>query len=300
MGNNNSTPSSHITEIELKPPTPINSNIISQINANSPQIQIQEQTPNLTQMGINPSSSNPDKNQLLSPDSPQSADEAFAVAVGNIIFFGTAGAVYYPIYRRFLEKKFISFTPGYTPEDIKNYTKKISEKGGHFGGFRSYLSAKLLPLFLMNITSFNPFIYLASLPLAMLGSYPLYVNSNLKALNLPGYASLKNFGELKQLLFQKSSYKGFMFYLTSEVLFFIPFLNYLSHRFEAIRLAYVFGPYFGHEFKNYKEAREFVKVNNAFKHGRFTYNVVPTLINVFTIIQSLTILGQMNPNTVEK
>lgn len=253
----------------------------------SSQNQIQNQSQSLTQTQIKT------EQESSMSSSSDSAGEAFFIAVLNAITFSAAGTLYYPIFRRFLEKKFITFTPGYKPEDLKNCAKAISEKGGNYGGFRSFIASKLFPLCLMNATAFNPFVYFAFAPLAIAGSYPLYVNSNLKALNLPGYASLKNFAELKQLVLQRSSYKGLAYYLASEILLFVPFLNYFSHRFETIRLAYVFGPYFGHEFKTYKEAKQFVKVNDGFKHGRFIYNLLPNAFNLFATLQILAVLSQM-------
>ncbi len=189
----------------------------------------------------------------------------------------------YPLFRRVLEKKLITSTPRFKVENLKNLTKIIQEKGGHFSGLKSFVASRFFA-FLLNDYSHNFIVQNILLSFGLFLSYPLFVNSNIKALNLPGYASLKNFSDLKQLFMQRNSYKGFRYYLISQLLFFIPFLNYFSHRFEAIRLAYVFGPYLGNDFKNYKDARLYLKTKKGFKHGRFMYNLLPNFINLMCII----------------
>jgi len=224
------------------------------------------------------------ENPSVSESSRSTFGEAVYQSFQNTSSLVFSCGIYYPLLRRFLEKKLITFTPGYTPEDIKNFGKAIAQKGGHFGGFTSFLASKAMIIFFSFLSEFDGSLKYAVSPLILNLSYPLYVNSNLKALKLPGYASLTNFGELKQLMCQKSSYKGITFYVISNILMFIPFFNYFSHRFETIRLAYVFGPYFGHNFTSYKEAKYFVKANNGFKHGRFLYNLFPTGINLVYVL----------------
>jgi len=207
------------------------------------------------------------------------------MAIVNSIFAGFSGMIYYPLLRRCIEKKMITYTPGYKIEELKTFAKGIKEKGGHFGGFKSYLASKYLPFFLISLTSFNTYLNFIAIPVGLAISYPLYVNSNLQALKLPGYASLKNRREMLLLFLQQSSYKGLSYYIFSEILMFIPFLNYLSHRFETIRLAYVFGPYFGHEFNSYKDAKLYLRANKGFKPGRFHYNISSHLFNFFVFIR---------------
>ena len=113
-------------------------------------------------------------------------------------------------------------------------------------------------------------------------SYPLLLNSNLKALNLSGYASLKSFSDISQLLSQRSSYKGLSYSVICDFLYVMPFVNLLSHRFETMRLAYIFAPYYEHEFDNYKQAKNYLQMNKCFAPGRLIYNFIPHCINLIT------------------
>jgi len=189
---------------------------------------------------------------------------------------------FYPFYRIYLEKKNIAFQKDFTKEKLSGIFKQVKERGGLFCGLNSYLFSKMSRFVIFNLAYSENLLISGSLFIgSTILSYPFLLNSNLKALNFPGYVSLKNYSDIYQLVSQKSSYRGLLYSILSEILFVLPFLNLLSHKYETMRLAYVFAPYYEHEFDNVKQAKEYLKVNKCFAPGRLTYNIVPHCINLF-------------------
>ena len=197
-------------------------------------------------------------------------------------------AMFYPLYRLFIEKKNIALQKDFTKEKLRGVLKQARERGGVFCGFNSFMVSKMLKFAAINSFQDSPWLYIPLCGAASIISYPFMLNSNLKALNLPGVASLKSYSDMSALLTQRSSYKGISYFLLSEVLFVMPFVNLLSHRFETLRLAYVFGPYYDHEFGNYKEAKNYLKQNKLFYPGRFIYNFIPHCINAIVLFSMTT------------
>lgn len=210
------------------------------------------------------------------------------------VIFGTLGTIFcYPFYRTYLQYKVTTFTKDFNKDMLKNVKSSILEKGNNslYRGANSYIIYRLWAPTIMTIlpdmSSFN-FIFSNFLQTF---AYPLILNSNLKALSLPGVASMKNLYEIN-LLFKLSNYKGYLYFLVSSLTMYMPFINYVSHQFETIRLAYVLGPYYGHDFKNYKEARTYLKVNKLFSHGRFYYNIFLHIYNITVFGFLLSMLDQ--------
>lgn len=205
----------------------------------------------------------------------------------NLFAATFCGTVYYPFLRAFLEHKIICLNPKHNISEFRNFASNIKQKGGFFCGYNSFIASKIFPLTLISILGTNPISSIIMVPISLVISYPLYLNSNIKAYKLPGYASLKSFADLKELYTHKSNYKGLWYFLLSEFSIIIPFVNYFSHRFETIRLAYVFGPYLGHDFKDLKEAKLYLKNNIGFNVGRGYYNFYLHVINIVTFFSIL-------------
>lgn len=200
--------------------------------------------------------------------------------------------VFYPLYRIFLEKKHIAFQKDFTKEKLSGIIKQVKQRGGIFCGLNSYLFSKMSRYTIYNLTSDNLYLFFPTFIATNILSYPFLLNSNLKALNLSGYASLKSPSDISQLLSQRSSYKGLFYSLVSEILFIIPFLNLFSQRYETMRLAYVFAPYYEHQFENISQAKEYLRRNQCFSPGRFVYSIIPHCINLIVISSILYEIGQ--------
>lgn len=231
---------------------------------------------------------------------PQSKQEKYfelkkqLYSYGSYSYIAVAfGTVFYPFLRICLENKIIILKENFKAADISKLSWNLRQKGGYYCGFSSFIASKIFPLTVTSLLDASITEFLTA-PIYLILSYPLYLNSNLRAYNLPGYASLMKYSDLIKLYSLKSNYKGFIYYIISSVLVYFPFINYTSHRFEAIRLAYVFGPYMGLNFKTYSEARNYLKNNKCFKYGRGYYNFCLHLINLFYMTSLIRVLGAKN------
>ena len=200
--------------------------------------------------------------------------------LNTIIFFlwPLLNIFYYPIYRTYLEIKVTQLSKDFDRDMIKE-AKALVKKNGRLRGLSYYLLNDYIGLFgtiWNHKSSINAFVTaIASFAI----QYPIFLNSNFKALDLPDYTSLKNFFDITYLYSNTTSYKGVGFHILSKLTIYFPFVNLLSYHFESVRLAYVFGPYYGHNFKNYKEAYKFLSRNEYLKAGKLHYNFLIHLSN---------------------
>lgn len=223
----------------------------------------------------------------------------------NSLFNAFTGICFYPLYRGFLEYKKISLTKPFDAENVKNIRMLIYKNGGVFKGMGYYFFGRLVPLSILELIGLtHPYAGIAVYPLtltSLIWTYPLYVNSNLAAMNLPGTIKLSNVVEMTKIMFNKEWYKGLKYYLLSSFLMFLPFINYMSFKYESIRVAYVFGSHFGHEFRNYTEARDYLVANNLMNYGKFRYNIFIHLYNsIFGLAGLMIIYNALNPQEAEK
>ena len=196
----------------------------------------------------------------------------------NIILPPIINIFYYPLYRTYTQIKVSQISREFKPEMIAE-AKSLILKNGRFRGFSSYLVSSYI-LAIGTIWNDCPLsITLTFIFTTFVIQYPFLINSNLRALDLPGYASLKNVSEVTRLIFNKSNYKGIGYHFLSKLCVIIPFLNLLSYRYESTRLAYVLGTHYGHDFKNYKEARQFLATHEYLKPGKLYYNLPFHAIN---------------------
>ena len=178
--------------------------------------------------------------------------------------------IYYPFYRTFVQIRTTPLQKEFNNELFKE-AKNLVKQNGYYKGFASYWTSRM---FFVALASFNLPFWTQFIGATIL-QYPFVFNSNLKALNLPNYTSLKNFPELIKFYSSKSAFKGFTNYAVQSLLMTVTFVNLLCHRIESFRLSYLIGPFYGQDFQKYKDAKTFMKDKQFLKPGRFyfTWNI---------------------------
>jgi hypothetical protein len=208
-------------------------------------------------------------------------------------------ALYYPFYRIFLEKKFICFDKDFTKEKLSGIIKQVKQRGGLYCGFSSFILPKMVKLTIFSsIPSENNFIFLIPIYFGLsILTYPFLINSNLKAWNLPGYASMKSFSDISQL-YTKNNFIGLRYSIINDILYFIPFLNLFCQRFETIRVALLYSHIHDtdNEIKNVSQVKNYLKGNKFYSPGRFVFNIIPHCYNLFFSFQFLNNLAEANNN----
>jgi hypothetical protein len=183
---------------------------------------------------------------------------------------------YYPFYRYFSGLRLTYLKDGFQPYMLEEAKSTIKSKGL----YRGCLSFYFLNLFLSIIEGANSmrgvnynfsYVGLSGFPL-LIFNYPFLMNSIKRAMDFPDYTHLNNPKNVLRMIFTKSSYKGIEIYFLVSLITFMPFINLMSHRLEAARLASVFGHHYGRNL-NFREAYSFFKTNNFLNAGRFSYNI---------------------------
>ena len=98
------------------------------------------------------------------------------------------------------------------------------------------------------------------------------------------YMKIKTYKDIKETIIKRESYKGFLYYCISSVLLIIPFLNYCTFKYETLRITYILGPHYGHDFDNYKECKKYLDDNNLMDYGKNFYNFYLNFYNLFVVI----------------
>ncbi len=202
----------------------------------------------------------------------------------NSILITGYNFLYYPIYRTFIIHKKITLSDNFLNDMSSKNNIKILKKqtGGLYRGFLHYNISRIFPTIIFTEfykpenkeTTRNDLI--STIGIGMIPSilcYPFYVNSHLLSLNLPAAISLKNPFNVFKIISKKDFYRGFSIHVYNSFLFFIPFLNYLSYSTESYRLAYILGPHYGKKFTRYKEAKNYLIINDLIHYGKNIYNL---------------------------
>jgi hypothetical protein len=162
--------------------------------------------------------------------------------------------------------------------DIKTH---INASGGYFSGFASY-GLGAIPHVLFNSSLILSVIFAGSL------GYPLRVNAMLKALDQPGYKSLKDTKGIASLYTTTNAFRGIFLEMGMLLTNILPFVNYIGSYLENVRVAYILGPLHGKNFNSYREAYQHVVENGTFQRGRAIYNIPMHVYNLIVVLGALT------------
>jgi len=204
----------------------------------------------------------------------------------------------YPFYRKFLENKFFGLqilsNNFYFPKK-EEINMSIKNRNGYYAGVSSFFLAHLIQLnytkldenssFIKFYSSIAKFFFknnetlqeltmnAAFSSVCLFFSYPLFMNSNNKAINSQYYKRLSN---PKNLWFIYRNYyqRGSLLFVINGLLTQIPFLNvFVCYKLESIRIAYVYGSDDkGKAFTSYKQARKLITDNDSLQKGKWFYN----------------------------
>lgn len=204
--------------------------------------------------------------------------------VPTTLGLGALSLAYYPIYTEFLKIRITSMKKGIKRFELKKEKLFLFAKGGNYIGLGNFYSSKLIAYFIYEFLQFTPLKSIIYASFFGILSYPLLINSNLRALKVNQGLRLNSFQSWKKLYLSKASYKGYGYYYLENILFFCPIINYICHILESTRLAYVAGEHFGYSFKTLKEARVHLMTNHTLSLGRFYYNLPTHLFNILVLL----------------
>jgi len=197
------------------------------------------------------------------------------------ISLGVLYLLTYPLYTEFLRRRVTCLAKDIKQSDFKFEKLKLFGKGGLYIGFPLFYISKFLPYFIVEYFRVPEKYYFFWITISNLFGYPLFINSNLKALKAKEALKLNSIRNIFNLYTSYSSYKGGFYYIFYNWLFFCPIVNYFCHYLESARLAYTVGPYFGYDFKSLKETRIYLTKKNSLSWGRFFFNFPAHLLNLY-------------------
>ncbi len=189
----------------------------------------------------------------------------------------------YPLHTEFLRRRLASLNKEVKRPKLKFEKLRLFGKGGLYIGFPLFFWSRFLPFLIVENLRFQENFYFFTFILLQIITYPILMNSNLRALKTKENIKLSNLKNIFELYKNKNNYKGSLYYVFNYVLFFFPILNYFCHYIESARIAYSLGPCFGYNFKTIKETRKYLKVNKCLSWGRFFFNFPTHVFNFFVI-----------------
>lgn len=194
---------------------------------------------------------------------------------------------YYPIYYGYLHYRALVLQKDFKKEMVYDISD-IRKKGNYKEGFYLFFQHKMIPVLASLLISPIPFVKKLKIPITILSTIYAYIyliNSNLTALNIKeGIIQLNSVKDFKENVLKKESYKGFFYFGITSLLLIIPFFNYFAFKFETLRLTYTLGPYYGHDFKDYKECRKYLDENDLYEYGKSRYNFYLNFYNLISVL----------------